>query len=122
MSAMTRSRFGVAALATVLIAAATLAFAHARLVRTSPAPDSILRAPPTQVSIWFTERLEQAFSNIEVTDAAGSRVDQGNPQVDGKVMRVELRALQSGRYRVNWRAVSVDTHTSEGSFSFAVQP
>jgi methionine-rich copper-binding protein CopC len=122
MSAMTRSRFGVAALATVLIAAATLAFAHARLVRTSPAPDSILRAPPTQVSIWFTERLEQAFSNIEVADAAGSRVDQGNPQVDGKVMRVELRALQSGRYRVNWRAVSVDTHTSEGSFSFAVQP
>jgi methionine-rich copper-binding protein CopC len=122
MSAMTRSRFGVAALATVLIAAATLAFAHARLVRTSPAPDSILRAPPTQVSIWFTERLEQAFSNIEVTDAAGSRVDQGNPQVDGKVMRVELRALRPGRYRVNWRAVSVDTHTSEGSFSFAVQP
>ena len=119
---MTRSRFGVAALATVLIAAATLAFAHARLVRASPAPDSILRAAPTQVSIWFTERLEQAFSNIEVADASGSRVDQGNPQVDGKVMRVELRALQSGRYRVNWRAVSVDTHTSEGSFSFAVQP
>jgi methionine-rich copper-binding protein CopC len=35
-------------------------------------------------------------------------------------MRVQLRADQPGTYQVKWRVLSVDTHTTEGAFSFKV--
>jgi methionine-rich copper-binding protein CopC len=35
-------------------------------------------------------------------------------------MRIGVKALGPGSYRVRWRALSVDTHTTEGSFTFHV--
>ena len=40
--------------------------------------------------------------------------------VNGTVMRVGVRALPPGTYRVRWKVLSVDTHTTEGNFSFRV--
>jgi len=36
------------------------------------------------------------------------------------VMRVSLPKLDPGRYKVTWRALSVDTHVTEGDFTFEV--
>jgi methionine-rich copper-binding protein CopC len=35
-------------------------------------------------------------------------------------MSVSLRPGGSGAYHVNWRVLSVDTHTTEGNFIFQV--
>jgi methionine-rich copper-binding protein CopC len=35
-------------------------------------------------------------------------------------MRISLKPLNAGIYKVNWRAVSTDTHKIEGSFTFSV--
>ena len=35
-------------------------------------------------------------------------------------MSVALKALSAGTYHVHWHAVSVDTHTTQGDFSFTV--
>jgi len=35
-------------------------------------------------------------------------------------MRVALKPLPPGVYKVSWRVLSVDTHTTEGDFSFRV--
>jgi len=35
-------------------------------------------------------------------------------------MRVGLKPLSPGTYRVRWKVLSVDTHTTEGSFTFNV--
>ncbi len=35
-------------------------------------------------------------------------------------MRVGLKTLGPGSYRVRWHALSVDTHTTEGRFTFHV--
>jgi methionine-rich copper-binding protein CopC len=56
-----------------------------------------------------------------VTDANGIEVSQGKAQVNGNVMRVSLRPLSAGIYKVNWRAVSTDTHKTQGNFSFSVE-
>ena len=66
-------------LALVLTLFAGAAGAHAFLDHASPAVGATVPAP-REVSIWFTERVEPAFSGIEVTDAAGARVDQGGTQ------------------------------------------
>lgn len=96
------------------------AFAHASLLHASPAADSIVSAAPQEVTLAFTDTLEAAFSKLTVTDANGVEVSQGKAQVNNNVMRVGLRSLNPGVYMVNWRAVSTDTHRTDGSFTFRV--
>ena len=38
------------------------------------------------------------------------------------VLRVPLKPLDPGSYKVIWRVLSVDTHRSNGEFSFKVGP
>jgi len=35
-------------------------------------------------------------------------------------MHIGLKALPPGTYKVNWRALSVDTHKTDGTFTFKV--
>jgi methionine-rich copper-binding protein CopC len=115
---LTRRTLAVTAL---LLAAGRQAQAHARLRTASPAPGSMLDGPaPTEVSITFSEALEPKFSTIEVTDSAKARVDAGPAHLgaDAKTLVVPLKPLEADVYTVVWHATSVDTHKTEGSFTF----
>ena len=94
--------------------------AHAFLDHASPLVGSTVPTAPHEVALSFTQNLEPAFSSVQVIDAGGTRVDQGKAQISGSTMRVGVKSLSPGTYRVHWRALSVDTHTTEGSFSFHV--
>ena len=94
--------------------------AHSSLDRAEPSVGSTVETAPGEITLWFTENLEPAFSTIDVRDADGVRVDQGKAQVSETIMRVDLKPLPQGMYKVHWRAVSADTHATEGSFSFRV--
>ena len=67
----------------------------------------------------FTEELEPKFSCAEVRSAAGARVDHG-ANISGKVMHLSVGTLAPGNYTVTWHVTSVDTHKTQGSFSFTV--
>jgi hypothetical protein len=99
-----------------------VAHAHAMLDRASPAVGSTVASPPRSVSLTFTENIEPALSSVRVEDASGARVDQGKPQLDRgrNVLRVNLKPLAPGGYKVIWKVLSVDTHSTEGSFTFQV--
>ena len=96
------------------------AHAHAMLASASPPVGGSVGAAPRQVTLSFTQGLEPAFSSVQVTDSKGARVDAGKAQVSGSTMTVGLKALSPGTYRVHWHVLSVDTHKTEGSFSFRV--
>jgi hypothetical protein len=114
-------RTRIAIVSFLLMALGTVpARAHAFLDHASPLVGSTSHSAPHEVSLWFTQSLEPAFSTVQVTDANGGRVDQGKAQVSGNIMRVGLKSLVPGSYKVHWHALSVDTHTTEGSFSFHV--
>jgi len=100
--------------------AITAARAHAFLDHASPLVGSTVASAPHEVALTFTQNLEPAFSTVEVTDGNGARVDQGKASVSGNTMRIGLKAIGAGSYKVNWHALSVDTHTTQGSFSFRV--
>jgi methionine-rich copper-binding protein CopC len=107
------------------LAIASFAHAHAFLDHAAPAVGSAVHAPPPRVRLWFTQRLEPAFSTVRVQDAGGKRVDSGDSQVDRAdptLLQVSLPQLAPGTYRVVWRVLSVDTHVTEGDFTFDVQP
>jgi copper resistance protein C len=98
------------------------AAAHASLDRAEPRVGNAVATAPREVTLWFTQKLEPAFSTITVTDAAGQRVDAGKTRVSGDTMAISLRKIGSGTYRVIWHVLSVDTHTTDGSFTFTVGP
>jgi copper resistance protein C len=94
--------------------------AHAFLDHAEPRVGNKVAAPPREVTLWFTQKLEPAFSSVTVTNAAGQRVDSGKARVSGNQMSVSLKSGGTGTYHVNWHVLSVDTHTTEGSFTFQV--
>jgi copper resistance protein C len=106
--------------ALLAIMSGTTAEAHAFLDHAEPRVGSTVPAAPRELSLSFTQKLEPAFSSVEVSDGNGARVDLGRPSVSASVMRVRLKQLSAGTYRVRWHVLSVDTHTTEGSFTFQV--
>jgi methionine-rich copper-binding protein CopC len=94
--------------------------AHAFLDHASPLVGSTVPAAPHEVALTFTQNLEPAFSTAQVTDSSGARVDQGKAQVSGNTMTIGLKAIGPGSYKVHWHALSVDTHSTEGTFTFHV--
>ncbi|HLJ20518.1 MAG TPA: copper resistance CopC family protein [Stellaceae bacterium] len=100
------------------------AAAHAFLDRASPAVGSTVHTAPSEVRIQYSEQLEPAYSTARVEDGSGAtvstaaRVDDNEPSV----LVVSLGALKPGRYKVIWKVLSVDTHVTNGSFTFTVAP
>jgi copper resistance protein C len=106
-----------------LVFGTTAANAHAFIDHAAPPVGSTVQRAPAQVSLWFTQGLEPAFSSVIVRDAAGERVDKGNARVDRNDkmrMQVSLKPLPPGTYKVIWHVLSVDTHTTQGDFSLTV--
>lgn len=101
---------------------APAAWAHAFLEHASPPVGSEGPAPQA-LSLTFTEPVEPLFSSVQVTDAGGSVVSQGKPSTgkDGRTLTVTLKPLPPGAYKVEWHVTSVDTHKTEGHFSFSVR-
>ena len=106
----------------LLLAATASAFAHAHLDHAVPKVGSTVAQPPKEVTLWFTEKLEQAFSSIDVRNERGATMNAGKASVagDGTQLRVPLKTLPPGTYKVIWRVLSVDTHRTEGDFTFRV--
>src|SRR5438034_10182418 len=82
------------------------ATAHASLAHAEPRVGNTVATAPREVTLWFTQKLEPAFSTVTVTDAAGQRVDAGKARVSGDTMAISLRKVGSGTYRVNWHVLS----------------
>jgi copper resistance protein C len=116
-------RFALAAIAAVACIASAPAVAHAFLDHAQPAVGSTVHESPKQVRLWFTEPLEPAFCRVRVVDASGKDVDAGDSRVDASdasILTATVRALPPGTYRVVWRVVSVDTHVTEGDYTFDI--
>src|SRR5574338_355463 len=116
-------RLIAAAVSAAFALAPVVAFAHAHLDHASPAVGSTVAESPKEVSLWFTEALEAKFSAIEVRDAQGTAVQTGPATLahgNTAQLRVPLKPLTPGTYRVIWRVLSVDTHRTQGDFTFRV--
>ena len=112
-------------LAAMLLLAAPPAFAHAMLRASDPAVGSTVKAPPSEVTLTYSESVDPKFSHVEVTDAHGARVDTGTVTLDpanANKLVVALKPLTAGTYTVTWHAVSTDTHKTQGLFTFKVAP
>src|SRR5690625_115355 len=106
------------AMALALLGAAP-ASAHAQLVETDPADGARLDQAPASVELTFNEHIEQIGSQVVITDAGGTEVQDGDPQIDGPTLTQDLiDERPEGSYTVQWRVVSADGHPVSGEFTF----
>jgi copper resistance protein C len=125
MKTFTKLLFAV--VLTVLIigaaAAVPVAWAHSFPEQESPAAGETVTAPPAHVTIRYDAPIESLFDSLRVLDAAGQDKAAGAPQVsaDGHELSVPITALDPGQYTVQWRVVCIDTHHTEGSYTFTVK-
>lgn len=106
------------------------ASAHPKLLSSIPV-DGAKGAPPAVIELRFSENLLTQFSGAKLTMTDMPGMPHSPMPVkasvaastDPKVMLVKpASALTAGTYRVDWRAVSSDTHPILGSVVFSVQP
>jgi methionine-rich copper-binding protein CopC len=101
------------------------AFAHATLEQAVPAVGSTVAVAPKEIRLKYSEGVEAKLCKVTVTGGKGA-VQSGSAHTesgDKATLIVSLPgSLGAGTYKVKWRVVSVDTHRSEGSFSFTIQP
>jgi copper resistance protein C len=103
--------------------AATTAFAHAFLDHSIPSVGGSVRGPVNELRMWYTQGVVTAFSAVTVTGPGGAvpaSKPVNNPSNQQEVIVRLGRPLGPGTYTVSWRALSVDTHTTTGSFRFTV--
>jgi copper resistance protein C len=98
--------------------------AHPELQSAEPAAGAAMTSSPTQIRITFNENVIPKFSGVEVKDQTGKMIATGKAATDPadkKQLVVPLQEqLAPGDYKVEWHAVSDDTHRVKGSYSFSV--
>ena len=109
----------------ITLVATSPTFGHAHLERGSPQRGGTVSSSPPELALTFSEPIEPLFSTIELRDAHNVRIDTGKPNAapgDPRQLIVSLPRLAPGTYTVFWRVTSVDTHKTEGRFTFTVVP
>ncbi|HWH90302.1 MAG TPA: copper resistance CopC family protein [Candidatus Binatia bacterium] len=107
----------------ILVVGSARLEAHAFLKHADPGVGSTIQTSPGEVRIRFTENIEPAVSSIQVFDASGKEVDKRDLHLDRSdhaLLHVSLPSLAAGTYKVVWRVVSVDTHVTNGNFTFRI--
>lgn len=96
--------------------------AHTALTDSDPAKDATLTAPPTAITLTFSEDLNPAFANVVVNGVDGRNWISDPPRVDGPKLSASVRTDLPGNgvYTVAYRVVSADGHPVSGSFAFTV--
>jgi hypothetical protein len=110
---------------TTLLAGVSPAAAHAFLHHAVPAVGSTIATAPSEVRMVFTQEIDLSFSGATLSTADGTPIATGSAALDPQdptALVLRLPPLAPGKYKVTWHVVSVDTHRTEGNFTFEIRP
>ena len=111
-------------MALALIARPSSALPHLKLIRSSPAADTVLTSSPDAVRLYLSEPTQAPVSKIALATDAGVAIalapltrdtTKGAPLVAKLV-----KPIGKGSYKVTWKAMSKDGHVVDGTFNFRV--
>jgi methionine-rich copper-binding protein CopC len=121
---MNRLKMSISAIAVLAIAVGNgiVASAHSFPESEVPSAGQKVAAAPSDVTINFDAPVEKLFAKLEVIGADGTNEAAGPPQVsdDGRRLSVKVNPLKPGDYTVKWAVVCIDTHHTEGSYTFSI--
>lgn len=100
------------------------AWAHSMLVKAEPPRRAVLTKSPSQVRLWFNEKIEGDYASLVVLDNKKQSITDVKPTLatdDPKSIILPLPELVPGKYSIKFRVLSVDGHVVESSFDFTVK-
>ena len=108
-----------------LVSTSNLALAHAQLLSAVPAVGSVVAVSPDELKLKFSEGIEAKLSKVDLMNATDMIDDiavlSTDPN-DKTVLIAKLKhPLPAVTYMVMWRAVSVDTHKTQGDYLFVIK-
>jgi copper transport protein len=113
--------FVSAAVTAVLLAVPAVAGAHGLLRSSSPAADTALATPPSEIRLVFTEAPERAFTRVRLIGPDGHVFTRPVEILPGHVAVARIPArIGPGEYRVEWQTAGDDGHPVAGTFNFTV--
>ncbi len=108
-------------MAALFLAAVSPAAAHAILLKSSPAPNSIVAGPDVSLQLQFNSRVDGKRSRVTMSGSANDhyQVDLTQPNADS--LTSKIAGLKPGLYHVLWQVLAADGHISRGEFVFTVK-
>ncbi|WP_131105833.1 copper resistance CopC family protein [Ornithinimicrobium sufpigmenti] len=107
--------------ALVVLLPGGVALAHDELLSTDPEDGATVQEAPEELVLTFSGQIAQVGAQLQITDADGTDVADGDPVVEGTDLVQALSDVGSGDYEVIWRVTSSDGHPISGTFGFTVE-
>ncbi|MFF0294434.1 copper resistance protein CopC [Kitasatospora sp. NPDC004614] len=101
-----------------VLVSAPRAAAHAQLLDSSPAADSVVAESPTSITLTFDSAVQAGYTTIVVAGTDGTSYSDGAPTATDREVRQKVTRLPRGLVQVTWRAVAADGAPLQGRFSF----
>jgi methionine-rich copper-binding protein CopC len=96
---------------------------HLRLERSDPAADTVLRASPTAIRLFFSEGASLPVTRLTLTMGTAVLPTGKATRATGAGQPIVFplpAPLAPGRYTVKWKTMSADGHAVSGTFAFTV--
>ena len=101
--------------------AATPALPHSRVETTEPENGAVLEQAPAQVVLTFADGLRLTKVLMNHNDGPEVELDPGSQTGFATRFELAIEDLGSGRYRIEWRGLSVDGHVMKNTLEFRVR-
>jgi len=117
-----RQRVSVVAVAiALLLLLPHAAFAHAVLVKSSPAQGATVQAGDVDITLTYNSRIDALHSSLHLIGPDGKAQTLAVDAHAGPNLLVsKAAALAAGAYKLEWQVQASDGHISRGTLGFRV--
>lgn len=104
-------------------ASASIAFAHAILVKSTPAANEAVLGPDLVVTLTFNSKVDPTRSTIalEGPDHLSSRMPVESHAASPAELTARISHLTAGSYKLRWQVLAVDGHITRGEIPFQLK-
>jgi methionine-rich copper-binding protein CopC len=115
-----RQRVGAFALAVALLFLLPhAAFAHAVLVKSSPAQGATVKAGDVEITLTYNSRIDALHSSLHLVGPDGKAQTLAvDAHAAPNALVAKAAALPTGAYRLQWEVQASDGHISRGVIAF----
>jgi methionine-rich copper-binding protein CopC len=117
-----RLRLSAVALAIVLLLVIPhAAFAHAVLVKSSPAQGATVKAGDMDITLTYNSRIDALHSSLHLVGPDGKAQTLAvDAHAEPNLLVAKATALSAGAYKLEWQVQASDGHISRGVVAFRV--
>jgi methionine-rich copper-binding protein CopC len=117
-----RARFaGVLLMLALFLVCSPRAFAHAVLVRSTPADGAVLHTGNITFTLDYNSRIDERRSVLQLTGSGSQAIALTTEAPTGPAqLKAAVRGLNSGVYHLAWQVLAEDGHITRGAITFTV--